>query len=132
MTERQEIVVRRGGGPGCIGIFLIIGFIALGIEQIGKHPGVATGIALAIAVAVGLFLWYREQRAAENLAAAPSPTPTDGNPVGAKQIATDLPPPPLESAAPKAPQVPQGWYADPMGQASWRWWDGGNWTDRTS
>jgi hypothetical protein len=33
----------------------------------------------------------------------------------------------------KSPAVasPPGWYRDPHGQGSWRWWDGNAWTDRT-
>jgi hypothetical protein len=32
-------------------------------------------------------------------------------------------------ATPVSPQP--GWYADPSGQASWRWWDGQRWTEHT-
>jgi hypothetical protein len=32
-----------------------------------------------------------------------------------------------------APAVaPAGWYADSSGQAAFRWWDGGRWTEHTS
>lgn len=35
------------------------------------------------------------------------------------------------SSSVTTPPVPAGWYADPWRQASWRWWDGSNWTPYT-
>jgi uncharacterized RDD family membrane protein YckC len=40
---------------------------------------------------------------------------------------SNLPPPPEPSSLP----LP-GWYSDPSGQSTWRWWDGGAWTSHTS
>jgi hypothetical protein len=37
-----------------------------------------------------------------------------------------------QRTAPAArPASPPGWYADPSGQSSWRWWDGQRWTEHT-
>jgi ABC-type dipeptide/oligopeptide/nickel transport system permease component len=39
----------------------------------------------------------------------------------------------LSKGANTAPRVvaPAGWYSDPHGQASMRWWDGQTWTEHT-
>ena len=37
----------------------------------------------------------------------------------------------VRSRKPRAVATPAGWYQDPQAQASWRWWDGNAWTDRT-
>ncbi len=45
---------------------------------------------------------------------------------------------PQPGAAPQAPAPTQaaaqaaGWYPDPRGQATWRWWDGSTWTENVS
>jgi hypothetical protein len=43
-----------------------------------------------------------------------------------------LPAQPSAPAVPPAPTVPAGLYPDPYGQAPLRWWDGRQWTTRTS
>jgi hypothetical protein len=55
---------------------------------------------------------------------APFP-PTDFPPT---QPTPQSPPPP----PPPSPQPPAGWYPDPSGQATSRWWDGSGWSDQTS
>ncbi len=35
-------------------------------------------------------------------------------------------------STPPGPGVPPGWYADPSGQAAWRWWNGTQWTEHAS
>jgi Protein of unknown function (DUF2510) len=40
-------------------------------------------------------------------------------------------PPEVPSARTGAPSPPPGWYADPWGQASQRFWSGSEWTERT-
>jgi hypothetical protein len=37
----------------------------------------------------------------------------------------------VKSRRSPATATPAGWYQDPQGHASWRWWDGNAWTDRT-
>ncbi|MFL6070134.1 MAG: DUF2510 domain-containing protein [Actinomycetes bacterium] len=37
----------------------------------------------------------------------------------------------VRSRKPRVVVTPPGWYQDPQAQASWRWWDGNAWTDRT-
>jgi hypothetical protein len=32
----------------------------------------------------------------------------------------------------KQPTMAAGWYADPVGEAPWRYWDGKAWTDHTA
>jgi len=39
---------------------------------------------------------------------------------------------PAPSSPPPAAGPPAGWYPDPYGQASHRWWSGTEWTDHTS
>lgn len=54
--------------------------------------------------------------------------------------AEPVPPPPSAPAfayapayvAPPAPVLPPGWYADPSGRFTWRWWDGATWTAQVS
>jgi Protein of unknown function (DUF2510)/Domain of unknown function (DUF4234) len=36
------------------------------------------------------------------------------------------------AAGAAASAAPAAWYPDPRGQAQWRWWDGGSWTDHVS
>jgi Protein of unknown function (DUF2510) len=36
----------------------------------------------------------------------------------------------MEPMAPDAPSPPRGWYPDPGGGASWRWWDGERWSEQ--
>jgi hypothetical protein len=46
-----------------------------------------------------------------------------------KPVERDAPAPALRPAAP--PTAGKGWYPDPHGEASWRWWDGASWTNHT-
>ncbi|HAM24612.1 MAG TPA: hypothetical protein DCM51_03535 [Actinobacteria bacterium] len=52
-------------------------------------------------------------------AAASAPTPTAPNPVAAST-----------ATAPATPAP--GWYPDPAKQATYRWWDGAQWTASTA
>lgn len=65
----------------------------------------------------------RAQKAQEAAAAAavpPPPPPTASTP--------SVPPP---SPPPQPAGPPEGWYPDPQGLATERWWDGRTWTNAT-
>lgn len=56
----------------------------------------------------------------------PAP-PAPGNPSPAPAPAAPTPEPEPEPASAQAP----GWFPDPKGEATYRWWDGSAWTDNT-
>ncbi len=56
--------------------------------------------------------------------AAQGPVPAVGGPLAGSQPTPTTPPPPVQPSGPSP-----GWYPDPQGQASHRWWDGTRWTD---
>jgi hypothetical protein len=59
----------------------------------------------------------------------PTPRPAIEAPLRVEPVSqTPAPSPPAGPAGPGQP----GWFPDPMGVATWRWWDGRTWTERTN
>ena len=85
---------------------------------------VALGALLAV---IGLVLLIVGLVRGRRPAVTPSPASTPGS------LAPPPAPAPPVAVQPTAPQAtPQGWYADPRGEARLRWWDGQQWTDHVS
>ena len=107
-------------------------------EFLGKLVLLFDALLHLAGVMLGLLTLHRFANTGDPInfgaSASPSPEPNARPATTMTQAPTPSPAPmPSATADPASQQTMEaGWYADPKGEATWRWWDGSAWTDNTN
>jgi hypothetical protein len=117
---------------GAIGLVLLgaVGLQLIDLLALGASSGIGAGqwLMLAGAFAASIVGWFflatsRTTASEPDYATAPPPAPRPTPPPPSV-------PQPQVSSQVTAPEAPPGWYPDPLGQASERYWNG-SWSNET-